>query len=409
MSDGGVVIKKKEENSISHGVAFEKKEEKVQIKQYGMIIALVVIYAIFAVLSDFKNAAPMNINNLIMQNSYVIILAVGMLLCCLTGNVDLSVGSVVAFCGAVAAIMVIDYHISILITFVVVLFLGVIIGMWQGFFISVLGVSPFIVTLANMLVFRGLAMVTLNGQTKGPLPIEFTQIGAGYLPQVYMHIGSMKFEMLSLSAGILGAIAIIMLEIRSRRNKEKHGFAIPSLKVSVIKSIVLIGILNFFTLKLSLYMGLPLVLLLVLVLVLLYGFITTKTIQGRQVYAVGGNRKAAKLSGIKTDRVMFWVYTNMGMLAALAGIVLSARNASATPKAGDMFEMDAIAACYIGGTAVAGGSGTITGAVVGALIMGVLNNGMSLIGWSVDVQRVVKGLVLLGAVAVDLYFKKKKE
>lgn len=386
----------------------QMKEHIKQLKQYGMIIALVLIYAIFAFLTDFKNAAPMNVNNLIMQNSYVVILALGMLLCCLTGNVDLSVGSVVAFCGAVAAIMVVDYHIAIPVTFIVVLFIGVVIGMWQGFFISVLGVSPFIASLANMLIFRGLAMVALNGQTKGPLPPEFTQVGAGYLPQIFIHIGSTKIEMLALTAGILLSVVIIMMEIRSRQNKKKQGFALPALTSTAFKLIVIIGIINFFSVKLAMYMGLPMVLLIMLALILIYAFVTNRTVPGRQIYAVGGNRKAAALSGIKTDRVMFWIYTNMGLLAALAGIVLSARNASATPKAGDMFEMDAIAACYIGGTAVAGGSGTVTGAVVGAFIMGVLNNGMSLLGWSVDVQRVVKGMVLLVAVAADLYFKKKK-
>ncbi len=386
----------------------QMKEHIQQLKQYGMIIALVLIYAIFAVLTDFKNAAPMNINNLIMQNSYVVILALGMLLCCLTGNVDLSVGSVVAFCGAIAAIMVIDYHIAIPIAFIVVLLIGLVIGMWQGFFISVLGVSPFIASLANMLIFRGLAMVVLNGQTKGPLPADFTIVGAGYLPQVFTHIGTTKIELLALSAGIILSAIVVLMEIRSRRSKRKQGFAVPSAASALVKIVIVIGIINFFTIKLAMYMGLPAVLLIMLALILIYAFVTTRTVPGRQIYAVGGNRKAAALSGIKTDKVMFWIYTNMGLLAALAGIVLSARNASATPKAGDMFEMDAIAACYIGGTAVAGGSGTVTGAVVGAFIMGVLNNGMSLLGWTVDVQRVVKGMVLLVAVAADLYFKKKK-
>ena len=386
----------------------QMQEHVKNLKQYGMIIALVLIYGIFAVMSDYKNVAPMNVNNLIMQNSYVIVLALGMLLCCLTGNVDLSVGSVVAFTGAIAAIMIVDYHLAIPLAILAALAIGVLVGIWQGFFISVLGVSPFIVSLANMLVFRGLALVVLNGQTKGPLPQEFTQIGAGYLPQVFTTIGGTKIELLALTAGIVLSAFLIFMEIRSRRNKRKNGFIVPSVGVSIFKTLVCIGIVNFFTIKLAMYMGLPLVLLIVLILVILYSFVTSRTVPGRQIYAVGGNRKAAALSGIKVNRVMFWIYTNMGLLAGLAGVILAARNASATPKAGDMFEMDAIAACYIGGTAVAGGVGTVTGAVVGALIMGVLNNGMSLLGWSVDVQRVVKGLVLLAAVAIDLYFKNKK-
>ena len=386
----------------------QMQEHIKNLKQYGMIIALVLIYGIFAVMSDYKNVAPMNVNNLIMQNSYVIVLALGMLLCCLTGNVDLSVGSVVAFTGAIAAIMIVDYHLAIPLAILAALAIGVLVGIWQGFFISVLGVSPFIVSLANMLVFRGLALVVLNGQTKGPLPQEFTQIGAGYLPQVFTTIGGTKIELLALTAGIILSAFLIVMEIRSRRNKRKNGFIVPSVGVSIFKTLVCIGIVNFFTIKLAMYMGLPLVLLIVLILVILYSFVTSRTVPGRQIYAVGGNRKAAALSGIKVNRVMFWIYTNMGLLAGLAGVILAARNASATPKAGDMFEMDAIAACYIGGTAVAGGVGTVTGAVVGALIMGVLNNGMSLLGWSVDVQRVIKGLVLLAAVAIDLYFKNKK-
>lgn len=387
----------------------QMKEHVQQLKQYGMIIALIVIYGIFAFLSDFKNTAPMNVNNLIMQNSYVIILSIGMLLCCLTGNVDLSVGSVVAFTGALAAIMILDYHIAIPIAVIVTLLIGVLIGIWQGFFISFLGISPFIVSLANMLVFRGLTLVVLNGQTKGPMPAAFTKIGAGYLPQVFVHAGGVRLELLALLAGVAISIAVIMMELNSRKKKAKVGFENPPIIVTVIKLFIIICIINFFTLKFSLYMGLPFVLAIMLGLILIYAFITTSTVPGRQIYAVGGNKKAAALSGIKTDRVMFWIYTNMGLLAALAGIVLTARNASATPKAGDMFEMDAIAACYIGGTAVAGGVGTVTGAVVGAFIMGVLNNGMSLLGWSVDVQRVIKGLVLLAAVAVDVYLKQKKK
>jgi len=394
-------------NAVQNKATVQKKMTKSNLKQYGMMIALLLIYIIFAILSNSKNLAPMNINNLVMQNSYVVILSIGMLLCCLTANVDLAVGSVVAFCGAATAIMIMDYHITVPVTVVVVLVLGVLVGMFQGFFIAVLKVPPFIVTLANMLVFRGLTMVILNGQTKGPLPQNFTQIGAGYMLQIFTQIGGTKVEILSLVAGILVSVALIMLEMRSRRNKIKHNFAIPPIWQVGIKLAIIIGVLNFISVKLALYMGLPLVLLLCFVLIIVYTFITNNTVAGRQVYAVGGNVNAARLSGINTNKVMFWVYTNMGFLAGLAGIVLAARNASATPKAGDTFELDAIAACYIGGAAVQGGIGTISGAVIGALIMGILNNGMSLIGWSVDIQRVVKGLVLLIAVTIDLYNKRK--
>ena len=390
--------------------ALEKnKGFKINLKQYGMMIALVVIFLVFSILSSGKNVTAMNINNLIMQNSYVVILAIGMLLCIITGNVDLSVGSVVAFTGAVCAILVLDYKVPIPLAFLLILIIGLVIGMWQGFFIAKLHVPPFIVTLANMLVFRGLTMVALNGQTKGPLPEAYTIIGAGYLPRLFGRFGNIELELISLAVGIIGSILFIMVEFKNIATKKKYHFATPPLWQTLVKLAIIAFILNFFTVKLSMYNGLPVVLLIMLILILVYSFVSTRMVVGRQVYAVGGNEKAARLSGINTERVMFWVYANMGLLCGLAGIVLSARNASATPKAGDGFELDAIASCYIGGASAYGGTGTIIGAVVGALIMGVLNNGMSLIGWSVDIQRVVKGLVLLGAVTVDLLSKQKRK
>ena len=383
---------------------------KINLKQYGMMIALVVIFLIFTILSGGKNASAMNINNLVMQNSYVVVLAVGMLLCIITGNVDLSVGSVVAFTGAACAIFVLDMKLPIPVAFLIVLAMGTVIGMWSGLFIAWLHVPPFIVTLANMLIFRGLTMVILNGQTKGPLPTGYTVVGAGYLPTFYLYFGASgaKLDMVSLIAGIVGSVLIVLSEFKSIASKKKYNFQTPPAWQTAVKLVIIVAILNYFTIKLAQYNGLPVVLAIMLALILLYTFITSRMVVGRQIYAVGGNAKAAKLSGIKTDKVMFWVYTNMGLLCALAGIVLSARNASATPKAGDGFELDAIASCYIGGASAYGGTGTIIGAVVGALIMGVLNNGMSLIGWTVDIQKVVKGLVLLGAVTIDLLSKQKK-
>ena len=392
---------------MSNTNTLKSKSAGISLKQYGMMIALIVIFLIFTVLSQGKNASAMNINNLIMQNSYVVVLAVGMLLCIITGNVDLSVGSVVAFTGAACAIMVLDFKLPIWVAFLIVAAMGLVIGMWQGFFIAALGVPPFIVTLANMLMFRGLTMVILKGQTKGPLPTGYTAVGAGYLPTIHITLGDMKLDVIAVIAGIIGSVLIILGEFRGIANKKKYNFATPPAWQTAMKLVIIVFILNFFTIKLAQYNGLPVVLAIMLALILLYTFITSKMVVGRQIYAVGGNAKAAKLSGIKTSRVMFWVYANMGLLCGLAGIVLSARNASATPKAGDGFELDAIASCYIGGASAYGGTGTIVGAVVGALIMGVLNNGMSLIGWTVDIQKVVKGLVLLGAVTIDLISKRK--
>jgi putative multiple sugar transport system permease protein len=380
----------------------------VNLKQYGMGIALIVIFLVFSVLSSGRNFTPMNINNLVMQNSYVVILAVGLLLCIITGNVDLSVGSVVAFTGAVSATMILDMKMPVAAAVPVVLLLGLIIGMWQGVFIAFLRVPPFIVTLANMLLFRGLTMLTLRGQTKGPLPTVYTVFGAGYLPTWPVQIGGASFDVFSILAGILSSILVVATEIVGAKNRKKYNLETPPLLPTLAKLVVIVLLINFFTLRLSVYQGLPFVLVIMLALILAYTFFTDRMVIGRYVYAVGGNAKAAALSGIKTQKVMFWVYANMGLLAALAGIVLSARNASATPKAGDGFELDAIASCFIGGASAYGGTGTVVGAVIGALIMGILNNGMSLIGWSVDMQRVVKGLVLLGAVTVDLLNKRKK-
>ena len=384
------------------------KKAGINLKQYGMGIALIVIFLVFSVLSSGKNFTPMNINNLVMQNSYVVILAVGMLLAIITGNVDLSVGSVVAFVGASSAIMILDWGLPIGIVVLLSLALGLLVGMWQGFFIAYLGVPPFIVTLANMLIFRGLTMVALQGQTKGPLPTSYTIIGAGYLPTYSVKIGNTSVELFALIAGILVAALMIFNELKTIRTKKHYGFAIAPLWQTATKLVVITFLVNFFTYKLAVYKGLPFVLAIMLALILIYTFVTQRMVIGRQVYAVGGNAKAAALSGIKTKKVMFWVYANMGLMAALAGVVLSARNASATPKAGDGFELDAIASCYIGGASAYGGTGTVVGAVIGALIMGILNNGMSLIGWSVDIQRVIKGLVLLGAVTIDLLSKKRK-
>ncbi len=386
----------------------KKKSINLDIKQYGMVLALIAIFLIFNIMTKGSNATPMNINNLVMQNGYVVILAVGMLLCVLTGNIDLGVGSMVALTGAIAAILVVDFKMGVAVAFLAALVIGLLTGMFVGFFVSVLGIPPFIVTLATMLMGRGLTYTVLKAQTKGPLPAGYTYIGAGFLPNIKVNMFGGQIDLLCILVAIVATILIIAGELRSISTKKKYGFALNPVWQLLVKNVVIIGIIWFFFFKLASYNGLPVVLLLMGILILFYHFITTSTVAGRQIYALGGNAKAARLSGINTDKVFFWVYTNMGLLCGVAGIVLSARNASATPKAGDGFEMDAIASCYIGGAATAGGIGTIIGAVVGAFIMGILNNGMSLIGWSTDIQKIVKGAVLLGAVTVDLVSKRKK-
>ncbi|NLL78251.1 MAG: sugar ABC transporter permease [Clostridiales bacterium] len=386
----------------------KKKTVNLDMKQYGMVLVLIAVFVIFAIMTGGKNLSPANINNLIMQNGYVVILAVGMLLCVLTGNVDLGVGSIVALCGATVGILLVDYKVNMWIAIAAALLIGLLCGMFSGFFISKLGVPPFIVTLATMLMGRGATYTMLQAQTKGPLPTNYTFIGAGFLPTIKIPFGDGTLDLVCIIVAAVASVLIVASELKNINTKKKYGFATNPVWQVAIKEVVILFIVWAFFYKLARYNGIPFVLVVMGFLVALYQFITSKTVAGRQIYALGGNRKAAQLSGINTDKVFFWVYTNMGILCAVAGIVLSARNAAATPKAGDQFEMDAIASCYIGGAAVAGGSGTIMGAVVGAFIMGILNNGMSLYGWSTDIQKIVKGAVLLGAVTVDLLSKRKK-
>ena len=386
----------------------KKKLVNLDMKQYGMFLALIAIYVIFALLTGGKNLSPTNVNNLIMQNGYVVILAIGMLLCVLTGNVDLGVGSVVAVCGAVAGIIMIDYKMNMWVAIIAAIIIGLLVGMFAGAFIAYLDIPPFVVTLATMLMGRGLTYTLLQAQTKGPFNQDYIFIGAGFLPTAKIPFGSGTLDMVSVVVAIVASVALILSEINDLKTKKKYNFALNPVWQVIVKDAVLLFIIWFFFLKLAQYNGLPFQLLLMVVLIGIYTFVTKKTVAGRQIYALGGNRKAANLSGIDTRKVFFWVYTNMGVLSAIAGIVLSSRNGSSTPKAGDGFEMDAIASCYIGGAAVAGGAGSITGAVVGAFIMGILNNGMSLYGWSTDIQKIVKGAVLLGAVTVDVVSKRKK-
>lgn len=381
----------------------------IDLKQYGMIIALIAIFFLFYILTGGKNASPTNINNLIMQNGYIVILSIGMLLCVLTGNIDLGVGSIVALCGATSAIFVVDLGMPTPLAFLAAIFIGTLSGVVVGFFVSVFSIPPFIVTLATMLMGRGLTYTMLQAQTKGPLPKDYTFLGVGFLPNIHVNIGSFSLDLVPIIIALIITVALIISTIHKNKEKKKYGFPTVVKWQQIIVMIVILSILWFFLYKLARYNGIPIVLILMSILIAIYHFITTRTVAGRQIYALGGNQKAARLSGINTKLVFFWVYVNMGLLSAIAGIVLSARNASATPKAGDGFEMDAIAACYIGGAATSGGVGTIIGAVIGAFTMGILNNGMSLVGLSTDIQKIVKGLVLLGAVTFDLLSKQNKK
>lgn len=386
----------------------DKKIVNMDLKQYGMFLILIGIFILFAITTKGANAKPVNINNLIMQNGYVVILAIGMLLCVLTGNIDLGVGSVVAVCGSVAGIIMIDYKMNMWVAIFAALAVGLLTGLFAGFFIAYLGIPPFVVTLATMLMGRGLTYTLLQAQTKGPFGESYNFIGAGFLPVIQVPFGDGTIDIVSIVVAIIASVALIYSEFRSYSTKKKYNFAVNPVWQIALKLAIMLFIIWFFFYKLARANGLPFVLLIMVILIAVYGFITTKTVAGRQIYALGGNRKAANLSGIDTNKVFFWVYVNMGFLSSIAGIVLAARNGSATPKAGDGFEMDAIASCYIGGAAVAGGAGSIVGAVVGAFIMGILNNGMSLMGFTTDVQKIFKGVVLLLAVTLDVLSKRKK-
>ena len=389
-----------------------QKKVNLSLKQYGMVLALIAVYLIFAVITGGKNMAPMTVNNIIMQNGYVIILAVGMLLCVLTGNVDLGVGSVVATCGAVAGTLIVDYGVSSPLAMLASLAVGLLFGAFVGFFVAKLEIPPFIVTLATMLMGRGICYVILQAQTKGPLPADYTWVSTGFLPTIKIGAaadGTGGVDLICLIIAAVIAVLVVMGDIRGQKVAAKNDLPTIYTWQLAVKDAVIIGIETFFFYKLGCYNGIPIMLILVAIVVAIYHFITTQTVAGRQIYAMGGNAKAARLSGINTQKVFFWVYANMGLLCGLAGIVLSARNASATPKAGDGFEMDAIASCYIGGAATSGGVGTVIGAVVGAFIMGILNIGMSLAGFDTNVQKIVKGAVLLGAVTMDLLGKRKKK
>ncbi|MFT4145072.1 MAG: sugar ABC transporter permease [Mobilitalea sp.] len=380
---------------------------KGNIRQYVMVIALVIVIVLFQVTTNGVLLKPLNVSNLISQNAYILILAIGMLLCILTGgNVDLSVGSVAGFVGAISAIMMLKMHIPVLPTIIVSLLLGLLIGCWQGFWIAYVGVPAFIATLAGMLIFRGLTLVVLQGTSLAPLPAGYTFLASGFLPSMG-NVGG--HNLLAILLGIVASILYIIKELSSRKNKKKYGFEVSPYAVFVPQVIGIVVVINAFTYSLASYKGIPMVLVIVIVLVLIYSFVTMKTIPGRHIYAFGGNAKAAQLSGVNTKKVMFWVYANMGVMAALAGIIFTGRLNSATPKAGVNFELDAIAACFIGGASTSGGVGTIVGAMVGGLLMGVLNNGMSIMGISIDWQQTIKGFVLLSAVAFDVYSKSKSK
>jgi len=378
---------------------------KSNMRQYTMGFALILLVILFQFLTKGVLLKPQNVTNLLLQNSYVIILAMGMLLCILSGgNIDLSVGSIVAFIGAVSATLIVNNDMAVLPGILIALFVGLIIGAWQGFWIAFIEIPSFIVTLAGMLMFRGLTLVLLNGRTIGPYPETFQILSSGFITDI---MPENPLHMLTIIAGVIFSLVFIANELFNIRMKKQYGLVNSSIVFTIIKLVLGIAVINMFTYTLASYKGISTVMLILLGLFFIYNFITKKSVFGRHIYAMGGNVKAARLSGVKTSRVLFLVYVNMALLSALAGIVIAGRLNAATPKAGNGFELDAIAACFIGGASTTGGIGTVFGVIVGALIMGVLNNGMSIMGVSVDWQQAIKGMVLLLAVASDILSKRR--
>ncbi len=403
--------------------AMEKAENgrsgfwKNNLRDYGLLGSLLVIIALFQYLTGGVLLAPANITNLILQNSYIVIMALGMLLIIVGGNIDLSVGSIVGFIGAIAATMMVDYKMPWVPVVGLSLVAGGLIGAAQGYFVAYARIPSFIVTLGGMLVFRGLTGNILLGQFVGPFPKDFQSISSGFIPDfvsepLFAVFGNgfafgPNFKWTSMLVGLIGAGVLIFTAARRWRRARTYTMETEPLALFIARNAVFAVLIVAFCYLLASYRGLPNVLITMGALILFYMFVTERMTIGRRIYALGGNRMAAQLSGIRTERLIFLTFVNMGALAGLAGLIVAARLNSATPSAGNSFELDVIAACFIGGASASGGVGRVMGVVIGAFVMGVMNNGMSILGIGIYWQYVVKGLVLLAAVYVDGYQKNK--
>lgn len=399
---------------------------KSVLKSNTMVFVLVGVMILFEILIKSTGHgslfAPANITNIIRQNAYVAILATGMLCCILTGgNIDLSVGSVVALVGALAGVFIVNWGWPIWLGIIACLIIGTMIGAFHGFFIAYVHIPPFITTLAGMLLWRGVATIVLDGKPIAPFPQKYLNLFESFAPGAseatadkYGEIAVMgelvnKFTLIVTMIVTLIAVALfVILEIVGRQKKIKKNYTVSSTGSFITKLVVLSLVIVFIGQFLARDRGIPVVMILLLVIIAAYAYFTQNTVPGRYLYAIGGNEKAARLSGVNTNNVMFFAYTNMGFISAIAALVTIARLNSAQPTAGQNYEMDAIASCFIGGASAYGGTGTVTGAVIGAVFMGVLNNGMSILGVDMNWQRAVKGLVLLAAVIFDVVSKKKK-
>ncbi len=374
------------------------------LKKNTMVIALIMVTIFFAITTNGTLLVPQNVTNLIAQNGYVVILAVGMLMCILTGgNIDLSIGSIVCLIGAIAGTLIVNKHVNNWVTIIICLLIGIVIGMIQGYWIAYLRIPAFIVTLAGMLLWRGVSLMVLGGLTVSPFPDSYLNLFNSYVPDIFHG----NINLFSIVIGILACAVSILARSISRVNRSKKGYQSESFLMEITQMVIICIVIMALAFSMSYHKGVPVILIILAVIVFAYTYYTTKTVPGRHLYAMGGNEKAAKLSGINTNRVLFFAYVNMAFLSAVAALVCVARFNSAAPTAGTNYELDAIGACYIGGASAYGGIGSVPRVVVGAIFMGVINNGMSMMGIDSNVQKVVKGAVLLAAVTFDVLSKKK--
>ena len=395
------------------GIASIRELMTRNLRQSGIYIAFVAIVVLFAFLTANERApwwqggvllSPGNVSNIVLQYSYILILAIGMVIVIIAGHIDLSVGSVVALTGAISAILVIQRGLPWWVGLLAALVVGILVGAWQGFWVAFVGIPAFIVTLAGMLLFRGATLLVLDNISLSPFPRAYREIAGGFQNGL---LGGYGYDAFTLLVFGIALAAWAFSAWRGRQAAIRYQQTVEALPVFVLKVLLVSAVVMGFAWKLATSRGLPHVLIILAVLVIVYGLVTNRTVFGRHVYAIGGNLAAAQLSGVKVRWVNFFIFVNMGFLAGVAGAVYSSRSNGAQPAAGNMFELDAIAACFIGGAAVTGGVGRVTGAIVGGLIMGVMSNGMQLMGIDQSVQQVVKGLVLLLAVAFDVYNKRR--
>ncbi|MFN4209676.1 MAG: multiple monosaccharide ABC transporter permease [Devosia sp.] len=397
---------------------------QANLRDYGLLLALILIMLFFQWSTGGVLFKPLNLTNIILQNSYIIVMALGMLLVIVAGHIDLSVGSVAGFVGALAAMLMVGWRFPPELAFLahplvagaICIVVGAAIGAAQGYLIAYHKIPAFIVTLAGMLIFKGLSLAILAGKSVGPFPAEFQLLSAGFIPDIIgpttlipasEGVQPLVLHTTTMVIGLVAIVAMLFMAIRGRARRLARGYENEPFGLFVVKNLVIAALVLFFCYMLASYRGLPNVLVVMGLLIALFVFVTKRMTFGRRIYALGGNLKAASLSGIKTERLTFYVFAIMGALAALAGMIYAARLNSATPKAGQGLELDVIAAVFIGGASALGGVGAVAGAVIGAFIMGVMNNGMSIMGINIDLQQMIKGVVLLAAVFFDLYNKNR--